>query len=532
MNQFKILDCTFRDGGYYNNWNFPPEIIQKQISNCSALGIDILEIGFRFLNIKNVYGHNARSEKNFINSFDIPHSLKIALMFNASDIIQSQKNPAIFKTFIENQFYTSLDIQLIRIACHTTEFEEIVPTIEFFKSKNIKIALNLMQISKVGTSEIIHFIDFCKSANVDIIYFADSLGGLFPEKTKKIAKVFKNESDIPFGIHAHDNLGMALMNSVCSIENGATYVDASITGMGRGPGNTILEELLQLKGKMLNHYPDFGDFHKLIQDYFEPLKDKHKWGKNYLFFNAGLNDIHPTYVQEISKIKDLSFSKKLDIIKSVARNTNKHSFNKDILWNELVPSPTIKNTDTNPHSALSLKRNVLILGPHSFNSKNKYQLDKFLNINRCSVILTNPNFNESEKYKQLIDYGVVASPIRWEPKFESYFPLISPFRVSDKNIYYGLKIEDKIKIDLNQVTLPKPLVLPYIISFLSTKQRKNIVFFGFDEIATHDDREIIEDSISVIQNTFKTAFFSIHDTPDSQLKFTNPIFFYNSLPSN
>ena len=46
---FKVLDCTLRDGGYYNNWNFSNKIVNEYISSINQSGIDVVEIGFRFL---------------------------------------------------------------------------------------------------------------------------------------------------------------------------------------------------------------------------------------------------------------------------------------------------------------------------------------------------------------------------------------------------------------------------------------------------------------------------------------------------
>ena len=81
---FKVLDCTLRDGGYYNNWNFPKKIISEYISNINRSNIDVVEIGFRFLN-KNNHGVFANSNENLIKSLPLKKNLKIGIMINSSD---------------------------------------------------------------------------------------------------------------------------------------------------------------------------------------------------------------------------------------------------------------------------------------------------------------------------------------------------------------------------------------------------------------------------------------------------------------
>ena len=75
-----------------------------------------------------------------------------------------------------------------------------------------------------------------KSLNkdIDVMYFVDSLGNLKPKDIEKICLIFRVLLKKEFGIHAHDNQGYALSNSLTAIKNGATWIDSTILGMGRG----------------------------------------------------------------------------------------------------------------------------------------------------------------------------------------------------------------------------------------------------------------------------------------------------------
>ena len=74
-----------------------------------------------------------------------------------------------------------------------------------------------------------------------MIYFADSNGSLFPQKIKTIYERFTSSYSIPFGFHAHDNLGLAQANTIAAMSSGAHFIDASLAGMGKGTGNLKTE---------------------------------------------------------------------------------------------------------------------------------------------------------------------------------------------------------------------------------------------------------------------------------------------------
>ena len=149
-NDISVIDCTLRDGGYYNNWFFSKKLINDFLHYMSMMPINYLEIGFRFLKIKNKYlGHCAYSTDKFINSLDIPKNLKLCVMINCSDYLGENIH------FIRKNFNNRKDskIKLVRIASH---LEQIVDAIKIsIELKNLILSCyNLMQISKVPLSSL------------------------------------------------------------------------------------------------------------------------------------------------------------------------------------------------------------------------------------------------------------------------------------------------------------------------------------------------------------------------------------------
>jgi len=84
----QILDCTLRDGGYYNNWNFTLELISDYINSAYSSGVNCVELGFRSLNLDSSKGPCAYTTDNFLDILRIPKKLEVSVMINASEFSQ------------------------------------------------------------------------------------------------------------------------------------------------------------------------------------------------------------------------------------------------------------------------------------------------------------------------------------------------------------------------------------------------------------------------------------------------------------
>ena len=126
-NDIEILDCTFRDGGYYNNWNFNNNIIQDYIDDLNKLNIKFIEIGFRTFEDTTSKGETGYSRDRFINKLKVPKDIFLGVMINASDLISKNNDPLEkCKEMFDNKVNSK--IKFIRFACH---FHEI-----FYLKKN------------------------------------------------------------------------------------------------------------------------------------------------------------------------------------------------------------------------------------------------------------------------------------------------------------------------------------------------------------------------------------------------------------
>ena len=277
------------------------DLVREYLKSISKSGIKIIELGFRSYPSKSFRGSNWYTTENYINSLNIPKSLKIAVMVNASEII-NRKNLEISvkKLFVKKKFSK---ISLVRVAFHLNELDSTLKIAKVLKNLGYKVGLNLMQISEINQKELTSVSKKINQVNPEVFYFADSLGSLDPSRVKTIIQTIRVNWKGDIGIHAHDNLGKAILNTKEAIISGVKWTDCTITGMGRGPGNTQTENFLVELQNSFNKKFHILPILNLIKDYFKDLKVKYGWGTNTYYYLAGLNGIHPTYIQEMLSTK-------------------------------------------------------------------------------------------------------------------------------------------------------------------------------------------------------------------------------------
>ena len=246
--QIKLLDCTLRDGGYYNNWQFETKDANNYLKQVYSAGIDVVEIGFYFFEKDKNYGKFAFVDSSITKHLVKSKKTKLAIMINGSDFLKIKGN---YKSFLNKVFKKNkLDFSIIRIASHYRDVPKLIKYIKHLKFLKYNICFNLMQINNVKKIELKKCLKKLNSSNsVDVFYFADSFGNLKPKNIKDICKRIKEDWKKEIGIHSHDNCGLALKNSVQAYKSGVTWIDGTIQGMGRGAGNAKTESLLKYFSK-------------------------------------------------------------------------------------------------------------------------------------------------------------------------------------------------------------------------------------------------------------------------------------------
>ena len=151
MSKIINLDCSFRDGGYHNNWNFDIKNIDLYLNHISKTNIKYIEIGFRLINKKNS-GPTAYTSDQFLKRLDIKKNIKIGIMINAADFISNDK---VIYQRLKKIFPNFNYLSFIRIAFHNKDIKNVAEITNYLSKNNVEIILNLMQISELRDIQIL-----------------------------------------------------------------------------------------------------------------------------------------------------------------------------------------------------------------------------------------------------------------------------------------------------------------------------------------------------------------------------------------
>jgi len=509
-----LIDCTLRDGGYYNNWQFSKTDIQNYINQISKTGIKFVEIGFLFLPIDKKKGLTAYCDNNFFKSFSFPKHIKFGIMINASDLINYTDLKEEEKKIKTLKNLKNSNLSFIRIACHFEEVFKIEKYLKILKNnKKINLFVNIMQISEINLKSIKKISNYSKMF-FECLYIADSLGSLKKRQIKNIVKKFKESWPYDLGIHAHDNQSLALENTLYANKIGLKWLDSTITGMGRGPGNTKTEELI--KYFQDSSHVKNAAIQKLYLK-FSKLKMKYKWGTNKYYNLSGKYKIHPTYVQTM--LSDERY-KKNDYISAIKylKNKTAKTFNPFTLLSAFNIYEFNKNLKLKNKSSILINKNykqALILGPGKSIKRVKHQLSSFIKGSNLLVICLN---NTKTINNNLIDVRAFCHPINILSNLD-YFKncnntLLIPYSCLSKNIRsyfnkksildYGIKIKKTMIVSKNHITIKNPLALIYSVGFLISQKINRIYLAGFDGYSKDEPNQDM--SFEMI-NTLKKKYY-------------------------
>ena len=285
----KILDCTLRDGGYYTNWDFEDDIVKNYIQSFNNLPVDYLEIGYRSNPMQTYYGQYFYSPISTLKKINKLSNKKIAIILNEKDVSASEAT---------NLLEPIIDyVSMVRLAIDPDNFERALSLAKVVKKLGFEVAFNVMYMSKWEDNK--KFMQLIPRVNevADYFYMVDSFGGVFPNDVKRLIGILKSQVTIKLGFHGHNNLEMALANTLTAIDEGIDIVDATVTGMGRGAGNLKTELLLTvLNSKRIVDFP-YNDLSKTVDD-FSKLQSQYNWGTNLPYIVSGANSLPQKQVME------------------------------------------------------------------------------------------------------------------------------------------------------------------------------------------------------------------------------------------
>lgn len=229
---YRILDCTIRDGGHENNWNFDEGFIKNTVKNAIQYGAQYFEAGYRNYFEKEGKGKFYNCTPKLLQGFDkYRNSVKIGIMTDAS-------------RFCEKDFQGQRSdfADFVRIATHPQKIEYSLGIAEFLYSKGYKVFLQLMEIPNVTEENYKILKNWNNKKFLESLYIADSYSQVKPQDLEIYFDKLRQIGFEKISFHAHNGNDLALENTKKAIELGAFSVDVSQNGLG---GNVNVYELLK-----------------------------------------------------------------------------------------------------------------------------------------------------------------------------------------------------------------------------------------------------------------------------------------------
>ncbi|MHA0856619.1 aldolase catalytic domain-containing protein [Paenibacillus sp. CMAA1364] len=285
LNQCKIVDCTIRDGGLVNNWDFSVEFVQKLYAGLNEAGVDYMEIGYKN-SPKLLKGAEEAGPWRFL---DDDFLRKVIPQKGTTKLSALVDIGRVDVNDIPDRSESMID--LIRVACYIKDVDKALQLIQTFHDRGYETTINIMALSNVMENELNEAFEMIKESVVDIVYVVDSYGSLDHKDIEFLVEKFKTQlPNKRLGIHAHNNLQLAFANTLLASECGVEMLDASVYGMGRAAGNCPTELLVsQLKNTNYKLRPVLD----VIEQLMIPLREKEEWGYIIPYMITGSLDEHP-----------------------------------------------------------------------------------------------------------------------------------------------------------------------------------------------------------------------------------------------
>jgi 4-hydroxy 2-oxovalerate aldolase len=317
-NNHKILDCTIRDGGLVNNWDFSVKMVQDMYAGLSEAGVEYMEIGYKN-SAKLLKGADAGPWR-FLNEDFLKEVIKTKTDTKLSalvDIGRVDENDILPR---EQSF-----LDMIRVATYIKDVDKALELVQKFNSYGYETSINIMALSHVMENELAEAFEEINKSKVDVVYIVDSYGSMdYSDIDYLVAKFQRLLPEKKLGLHMHNNMQLAFSNTLMGARKGVEFLDSSVYGMGRAAGNCTTELLLS---NLKNPRYDVRPVLELIENHLVPMREKVEWGYIIPYMIAGALNEHPRAAMAVrasdDKDKFIEFYDKLT--SPEAMPTNHHS---------------------------------------------------------------------------------------------------------------------------------------------------------------------------------------------------------------
>lgn len=485
MRNIQLLDCTLRDGGYLNDWEFGHNNLISIYQRLVASGVEIIEVGF--INGRRPFDRNRSIFPDTESIRKIYGDIKIKAPITVGMIDYGT-------CALENiEICADSWIDGIRVIFKKQLMNEAMEYCAKLMEKGYKVFSQLVAVSDYSDEELLTFSRLANKVKPYAVSMVDTYGLLYPKDMLHIFEIldFNIDKTIQIGFHAHNNLQLGFALCVEFLDrktDRGIVVDGTLYGMGKSAGNDPLE----LVAMYLNN--NYGKTYKIsqildaIEESIIDLFKKYSWGYKTFFYLSSKNHCHPTYVGFFQDKKNLSVGDIDEVLSRIEPDEKKLFFDRQ-LAEKLYEEYTKEKYDDSIFIA-ELERDfrnkkILLLGPGKNVILQKSLVNTFIANNNpiCIAINYIPAFvgldyvfvTNSNRYLKMASELLVREDVK----------IIATSNISSKRMKFDFCIDREPLLERDQTIIDNSFLM-----FLKVLRRAGITKVycaGFDGYSDRED---------------------------------------------
>ena len=394
MNKIHVLDCTLRDGGYCNNWEFGFDNIRRITDALVNSGVDVIECGF--LSNKSDYDKNVSK----FNALD-----------DIAEIIPKDKGGKLFVAMMNyGEYYVDVlpvcdgkSIDGIRVAFHKKNMSEALDLCKRIKAKGYLVFIQAMVSLAYSDEEFLDMIKRVNEVNPYSFYIVDSFGMM---KGKDLTRLFymvehNLDEDIWIGFHSHNNMQLAFSNAqtLCSVSTSRNLIiDSSVYGMGRGAGNLNTELFVSYLNDNLGTDYNIKPLLNIIDEILNDFYQRNYWGYSLPNYLSASHNAHPNYAGYLDDKKTLTVEDMNEIF-SMMDDDKKVNFDKSYiedLYLRYMEKGRVNNEHVAELKAAVEGKTLLLIAPGKSSTDEKGKINSFIENKEVASASVNFNFDGTD----------------------------------------------------------------------------------------------------------------------------------------
>lgn len=388
MGEVKLLDCTLRDGGYLNDWNFGHNNLVSIFERLVDANIDFIEVGFlddrRKFDINRSIMPDTASVEKIYGELEAKKSLVVGMIDYGTCKLEN----------IQPCKESYLDA--IRVIFKKHLREEAMEYCAKLKELGYQVFAQLVSVTSYSDEEMLDLIRLANNVKPYAVSMVDTYGLMHQNNLKHYFGLLDEHLDekIALGYHAHNNFQMGYANCIEMLAqktDRTLLVDGTVYGMGKSAGNAPIELLAMHMnsryGKKYHVSQILEAIDVNIMNFYTPAS----WGYNMFYYLAASNDCHPNYVSDLIQKRTLS-------VKSVNEILGRLQGEKKLLYDKSYIEKLYKeyqSIDVNDKQDILLltelfkNKNILLVGPGLSIEKQKNVISKYIEQNHPVIISVN-----------------------------------------------------------------------------------------------------------------------------------------------